>query len=102
MPDDIQQAVPDEGNTKMFTKQIQLAMIDAIDSKIFGVSIRSWLAILVIGTICAQNVALTVRAIRVADYNYTVDNQFMQIALMVVMFFFQKNGTSVQPPPQNK
>lgn len=59
-----------------------------LGSHFSGISIRAWLALMVVGTICIIQVAFAIRAIYVGDYNYMMDGQFWMIGSSVIVYFF--------------
>ncbi len=61
-------------------------------SQFYGISIRAWLALFVIGTVCLITIASCIRAIWIKDYNWTPDGQFWMLASGILAHYFGTNS----------
>lgn len=61
-------------------------------SQFYGISIRAWLALFVIGTVCLITLMTCIRAIYVKDYAWTPDGQFWMLASGILAHYFGTNS----------
>lgn len=69
--------------------------INPNESSVAGVSIRGWLAFLIVGTICALELATCYACLK-KGIEYVPNNQLYGIAIMIVTFYYAKK---TEPPP---
>jgi hypothetical protein len=79
----------DESNTTIIAKAIKKCDTNG-DSMFFGVSVRGWLAVLVITTVCVIQFVFAIRALMEKDYNYTISGEFMMLASMILVYYFKE------------
>jgi hypothetical protein len=89
--------MPDD--TNIWTKS--KPTYDPGESHIFGVTIRGWLASMIVSTICLCIIAMVFLAYLGKPCDVKIPGEFWLLGTTVVMFFFQKQSAAPVLPPNS-
>ncbi len=83
-------------DTNSWTKSTK-PVYDPGESHIFGVTIRGWLASMIVMTVCLCIIAMVLLAYLGKPCDVKIPGEFWLLCTTVIMFFFQKQAPA--PPP---